>query len=74
MEEGCKVVWLVGVRVHCKNCLALGWSKRLCLKLVGTLVGFGQQEDWKERAGDLVGRREEGFLAVAPVECRKLQQ
>ena len=74
MEEGCKVVWLVGERVHCKNCLALGWSKRLCLKLVGTLVGFGQLEVCKEQAGDLVGRREKGFLAVALVECRKLQQ
>ena len=74
MEEGCKVVWLVGVRVHCKNCLALGLSKRLCLKLVGTLVGFGQLEDCKEQAGDLVGRREKGFLAVALVECRKSQQ
>ena len=73
MEEGFEVVWLVGVRVHCKNCSALGLSKRLCLKLVGTLVGFGQQEDCKEQAGVLVGRMEKGFLAVALVECRKLQ-
>ena len=70
MELDCKVFWLVGVRVYCKNCLALGWSKRLCLKL----VGFGRQEDCKEQAEVLVGRREKGFLAVALVECRKLQQ
>ena len=69
MEQGCKVVWLVEVRGHCKNCLALGWSK-----LVGTLVWFGGQEDCKEQAGVLAGRREKGFLAVALVGCRKLQQ
>ena len=79
VEAGCKVVWLVGdlvgERVHCKNCSGSGWSKRLCSKLVGeTLAGFRQKGDCKEQAGVLVGKMEKAFLAVARVDCKKLQQ
>ena len=75
MEEGCKVVWLVGDLVRCKNCSGSGWSKRLCSKLVGeTLAGFRQKGDCKQQAGVLVGRMEKAFLAVARVDCKKLQQ
>lgn len=65
MEVDCKVFWLAGDW----NCSALGWSKR-CLKQVGSLVGFQQQQ----QGGVLVGRMEKGFLVVARVDCKKLQQ
>ena len=70
MEADCKVFGLVGDW----NCSALGWSKRLWLKLVGSLVGFRRKEDCKQQAGVLVGRMEKGFLAVARVDHKKLQQ
>ena len=65
MEADCKVVWLVGDQVRCKNCSGLGWSKRLCSKLVGTPAGFRKKKDCKQQAGVLVGRMEKAFLAVA---------
>ena len=79
MEADCKVVWLVGDlvgdQVRCKNGSGSVGSKRLCSKLVGeTLAGFRQKGDCKQQAGVLVGGMEKAFLAVARVDCKKLQQ
>ena len=74
MEADCKVVWLVGDPAHCKNCSALGWSKRYCSTLVGTLAEFQQKGLCKKQAGVLVGRMQKAFRAVARVDYKKLQQ
>ena len=70
MEAHCKVVWLVGVQVPCRNCFALGRSKSLKLMIV---AGFQQKGDCKqEAAGLLVGGVEKASLAVAWADHTKL--